>query len=182
MCHFHWKWGQSVLFCFCKSWLYSLLYTACHQPVTLTLCSVTTRSVQPCVATTVSYITGRRKCCLLPLPSLSPATLDMIFCSGNRCHTSPFPLPPADRTSITSRHCEKRAQKATPIKKRRVKWWGGGGVRRALGLLLGGLREGTGQCLKCYMCKVWGVFTHQFLSVQDVIFGFLLTFSSVIMW
>ena len=27
--------------------------------------------------------------------------------------------PPADRTSITSRHCEKRAQKATPIEKRR---------------------------------------------------------------
>ena len=31
----------------------------------------------------------------------------------------PFLSPPADRTSITSRHCEKRAQKATPIEKRR---------------------------------------------------------------
>ena len=31
----------------------------------------------------------------------------------------PLPLPPADRTYITSRHCEKRAQKATPIEKRR---------------------------------------------------------------
>ena len=39
--------------------------------------------------------------------------------SGNSCHTSLLPLPPADRTSITSRHCEKRAQKATPIEKRR---------------------------------------------------------------
>ena len=30
--------------------------------------------------------------------------------SGNRCRTSPLPLPPADRTSITPRRCEKRAQ------------------------------------------------------------------------
>ena len=33
--------------------------------------------------------------------------------------THPFPLPLAGRASIRSRHCEKRAQKATPIKKRR---------------------------------------------------------------
>ena len=53
--------------------------------------------------------------------ALSSATLDTIFClSLNRCHTSS--LPPADRTSITSRHCEKRAQKATPIEKRREEW------------------------------------------------------------
>ena len=32
---------------------------------------------------------------------------------------SPLPLPAADHTSITSRHCEKRAQKATLIEKRR---------------------------------------------------------------
>ena len=34
----------------------------------------------------------------------------------------PFLFPPADCTSITSRHCEKRAQKATPIEKRREEW------------------------------------------------------------
>ena len=38
----------------------SLFYTACRQPVMLSLCSVTTRSVQPCVATTVSYITQKK--------------------------------------------------------------------------------------------------------------------------
>ena len=42
--------------------------------------------------------------------------------SGNRCRTSPLPLPPADRTSITSRRCEKRAQKATPTEKRTKEW------------------------------------------------------------
>ena len=70
----------------------------------LSLCSVTACLLQPCVATTVSYTTQRRKCCLLPVPPLSPATLDMTFCLWR-----PQPhLPPADRTSITSRHCEKR--------------------------------------------------------------------------
>ena len=64
-----------------------LFYTGCRQPVMLNLCSVTTCSVQSCVATTVNYITQRRKCCLLPLPPMSV--------SGNRCHTSP--LPPADQ-------------------------------------------------------------------------------------
>ena len=80
VCHFHWKWGQLVLFCSRKSWLYSLFYTACRQPVILCLCSVTASSVQPCVATTLSYTTQRRKCCLPPVPPLSPATLDMTFC------------------------------------------------------------------------------------------------------
>ena len=31
---------------------------------------------------------------------------------------TPLPLPPADRTSVTSRYCQKRAEKATPIEKR----------------------------------------------------------------
>ena len=82
----------------------------------LSLCSMTACSVQPCVATTVGYTTQRRKCCLPSLQSTWPSV------SGNRCHTSPLPLPPADRTSITSRHCEKCAQKATPIEKRREEW------------------------------------------------------------
>ena len=68
--------------------------------------------------TTVSYTTQRRKCCLPPVPPLSPATLDMTFCLWKPL----LHLPPADRTSITSRHCEKRAQKATPIEKRREEW------------------------------------------------------------
>ena len=42
--------------------------------------------------------------------------------SGNRCHTSPLPLSPTDRTSITSRHCEKCAEKATSIEMRREEW------------------------------------------------------------
>ena len=98
---------------------YFLFYTACRQPAMLSLCSVTACSVQPCVATTVSYTTQRRKCCLPPVPPLSPATLDMTFCLWKPLPHLPLPLPPADRTSITSRHCEKRAQKATPIEKRR---------------------------------------------------------------
>ena len=81
----------------------------------LSLCSVTACSLQPCVATTVSYTTQRRKCCLPPVPTWSSV-------SGNRCRTSPLLLLPADRTSITSRHCERRAQKATPIEKRREEW------------------------------------------------------------
>ena len=55
----------------------------------LSLCPVTTRSEQPCVATTVNYTTQRRKCCLLTAPPMSV--------SGNRCHTSPLPLAPADQ-------------------------------------------------------------------------------------
>ena len=116
MCHFHWKWGQLVLFCFCKSWLYYLFYTAWRQLVMLSLCSVTACLVQPCVVTTVSYTIQRRKC-LPPVPHLSPATLDMSFCLWK-----PLQHLPPDRSSITSRYCEKRAQKATPIEKRREEW------------------------------------------------------------
>ena len=58
----------------------------------LTLCSVTACSVQPCVATTVNYTTQRRKCCLPPVPPLSPATLDMTFCLWK-------PLPPLPPSS-----------------------------------------------------------------------------------
>ena len=55
----------------------------------LSLCSVTACSVQPCVATTVSYTTQRSKCCLPPAPPLSPTTLDMT------CPWKPLPhLPP----------------------------------------------------------------------------------------
>ena len=78
------------------------------EPVFMT---VTALSVQRCVAATVNYMTQKRKSCLLAVPPLCPATLDMTFCLGNRCHTSPLPLPAADHTSITSRPCEKRAQK-----------------------------------------------------------------------
>ena len=86
------------------------------EPVFMT---VTALSVQRCVAATVNYMTQKRKSCLLAVPPLCTATLDMTFCLGNRCHTSPLPLPAADRTAITSRHCKKCAQKAAPIKKRR---------------------------------------------------------------
>ena len=82
-----------VLFCFCKSWLFSLFCTACRQPVMLSLCSVTTRSVQLCVATTVSYTTQRRKCCLPPVPPLSPATLDTTFCLSKPLPHLPFLSP-----------------------------------------------------------------------------------------
>ena len=51
--------------------------------------------VQPCVATRVNYITQRRKCCLLPVPPLSPATLDMTFCLWKPLpHLPPQSSPP----------------------------------------------------------------------------------------
>ena len=95
-----------------------------RQPVILSLCSVTACSVQPCVATTVSYTTQRRKCCLPPVPPLSPATVDITFCLWKPLPHLPPSSPPADHTSITSRHCVKRAQKlkATLIEKRREEW------------------------------------------------------------
>ena len=43
----------------------------------------------------------------------------MTFCLWKPLPHLPLPLHPADRTSITSRHCQNRAQKATPIEKRR---------------------------------------------------------------
>ena len=76
-------------------------------------------SVQPCVATTVSYTTHRRKYCLLPVPPLSPATLDMVFCLRKPLPHLLHSSPPSCHTSITSQHYEKCAQKATLIKKRR---------------------------------------------------------------
>ena len=112
MCHFHWKWGQLVLFCFCKSRLYSLFYTACCQSVILSLCS--------CSDSVFSAAVRRNLCSLCSPCPLLHSTWPSV--SGNRCSTSPLPLPPADCTSITSRHCEKRAQKATPIEKRREEW------------------------------------------------------------
>ena len=56
--------------------------------------------------------------CAAPVPRYSRhdlLSLETVLCLW----CSPLPLLPADRTSITSRHCEKRAQKATPIEKRR---------------------------------------------------------------
>ena len=88
----------------------------------LSLCSVTTCSLQSCVATTVNYITQRRKCCLLTVPPCPPLHSTWSSVSGNRCHTSPLPHTPVDRTSVTSRHCEENAQKATPIEKWREEW------------------------------------------------------------
>ena len=69
----------------------------------LSLCSVTARLMQPCVATTVSYtIRQRRKSCLPPVPPLCPATLDMTFRLWKPLAAPPpFLCPPADRTSIT---------------------------------------------------------------------------------
>ena len=99
MCHFHWKWRQLVLFCFCKSWLYSLFYTACRQQVMLSWCSVTMCVVQPCVAITVNYTTQRRRCYLLPVPPLSPATLNMVFCLRKLQPHLPPSSPPSCYTS-----------------------------------------------------------------------------------
>ena len=71
----------------------TLVYSVCRQPVMLSLCSVTACSVQPCVATTVNYLyikkKQRRKCCLLPVPPLPHATLEVIFC---RCPPPPHPF------------------------------------------------------------------------------------------
>ena len=75
--------------------VYSLFYTACRQPVMLSLCSVTACSVQPCVATTVSYTTQRRKCCLPPVPPMSPATLDMSICLWKLLLHLPPSSPPS---------------------------------------------------------------------------------------
>ena len=50
-------------------------------------------SAQPCVATTVSYTTQRRKCCLPPVPPLSPATVNMTFRLWKPLPHLPLPLP-----------------------------------------------------------------------------------------
>ena len=54
---------------------------------------MTACSVQPCVATTMSYTTQRRKYCLPPVPPLSSLHSTRPSVSGNRCRTSPLPLP-----------------------------------------------------------------------------------------
>ena len=95
----------------------------------LTLCSVTTRSVQPCVATTVNGITQRRKCCLLPVPPLSPATLDMIFCLWKPLPHLPPSSPPswshvylisALRETCPESHADR--QEEGRMSRERLKW------------------------------------------------------------
>ena len=91
----------------------------------LTLCFTllaASRSCWPCVqwqrfqcsrASQQQWTIWHRKervVCYLCRPS-APLRSTWPSVSGNRCDTSPLPLPAADRTYITSRHCEKRAQK-----------------------------------------------------------------------
>ena len=98
----------------------------------LSLCSVTACSVQPCVATTVSYTTQRRKCCLPPVPPLSPATVDMTFCLWK-----PLPhLPPSSSPQLTARLSHLGIARNVPRKPRRSRR-GGKNERRKIKVIAG---------------------------------------------
>ena len=100
----------------------------------LSLCSVTACSVQPCVATTVIYTTQRRKCCLPPVPPLSPATVDMTFCLWKPCSVSG--APPFLSSQLIARLSHLGIARSVPRKPRRSRR-GGKNERRKIKVIVG---------------------------------------------
>ena len=100
----------------------------------LSLCSVTACSLQPCVATTVSYTTQRRKCCLPPVPPLSPATVDMTFCLWKPCSVSG--APPFLSSQLIARLSHLGIARNVPRKPRRSRR-GGKNERRKIKVIVG---------------------------------------------
>ena len=127
----------------------------------LSLCSVTACSVHPCrVATTVNYTTLRRKCCLLPVPPLSSATLDMIFCLWKPLpHLTPPPSTPSPHSWSYVYHISALLETCPEIKPRRSRG-GGTNERRKIKVIVGfrdrlpsKFSSSKTNCLPCYLFR-----------------------------
>ena len=127
VCHFHWKtWGQLVLFCFCrKSWLYSavsLTLLAASRSCCVQFSAAVRRNNSELHNTEKKELFAT---CAAPVPRYTRHDLPSL---GTAAAPPPFLCPPGDHSLplpprwSQSRHCEKRAQKATPIEKRREEW------------------------------------------------------------
>ena len=80
----------------------------------------------------MNYTTQRRKWCLIPLPPLSPATLDMIFCLWKPL---PHPPPPFLSPQLVARLSDLGIARNVPRKPRRSRR-GGKNERRKIKVVI----------------------------------------------